>query len=103
MLIPILSNNYSAEQNYAYVGGQDQGADRVIQEVYDSEAVVVSPWSRKEVFVDARQQSDTTALIATGQAELQSRKAKRALSFNIKQTDSTLSDRDWETTTASLS
>ncbi|MFA7101009.1 MAG: siphovirus ReqiPepy6 Gp37-like family protein [Bacilli bacterium] len=95
MLIPILSQNYSAEQNFAYVGGEGQGADRVIQQVYDPVAIVKSPWSRKEVFVEARQQGDTSSLIAVGSFELQQRKATQSLSFNIRQTDSSRWIRDW--------
>lgn len=95
MLIPIFSQNYSAEQNYAYVGGQGEAEARVIQEMYDPISVITSPWSRKEVFVEARQQADVSGLIATGDAELQNRKAKQSLSFNILQTDSSRWLRDW--------
>lgn len=95
MLIPILSRNYSAEQNYAYVGGEGSAENRVIQEVYDIETVTISPWARKEVFVEARQQGNISALIASGNQELQNRKAKQTLSFNLRQTDSTRWIRDW--------
>jgi hypothetical protein len=95
MLIPIFSQNYSAEQNYAYVGGDGQGAARIIQEVYDNTAITASPWARKEVFVEARQQADTSGLIAAGYGELQNRKAKQSLSFNVVQTDSSRWIRDW--------
>lgn len=95
MLIPILSLNHSAEQNYAYVGGEGQGADRVIEEVANTPALTTSPWSRKEFFVESRQQSDESALIAAGKVELEKRKAKQKLTFNIRQTDSSRWIRDW--------
>jgi hypothetical protein len=96
MLIPILSINASEEQNYAYVGGDGQGANRIIQEEFDADAIALSPWSRKEVFVEARQQSSTDALIATGQRELRNRRSKQTLSFNIQQTIQSRWIRDWE-------
>jgi hypothetical protein len=95
MLIPILSLNYSAEQNFMYVGGEGQGAERVIQEVQNSAAIATSPWGRKESFVESRSQNSVDALVAAGQTELEARKAKQALSFSIRQTDSSRWIRDW--------
>jgi hypothetical protein len=95
MIIPILSINTSSEQNYAYVGGTNQGADRVIQEVSTPDAIALSPWGRKEVFVEARQQTDTQALISTGISELNSRKTKQELTFNIQQSVQSRWIRDW--------
>jgi hypothetical protein len=95
MLIPILSLNYSAEQNFMYVGGEGQGAERVIQEVQNSVAIATSPWGRKESFAESRSQNSVDALVAAGQTELEARKAKQSLSFSIRQTDSSRWIRDW--------
>lgn len=95
MVIPILSLNSSAEQNYAYVGGEGQGIDRVIQEVANAEAIAKSPWGRKEVWVDGRQQNDTTGLIVLGNDELYKRRSKENFTFNIVQTTQTRWIRDW--------
>lgn len=96
MVIPILSLNSSAEQNYAYVGGSGQDVDRIIVETYNAEALTRSPWARKEVFVEARQQSDTTALLLAGQSELNKRKKEQNLTFNIQQTIQSRWLRDWK-------
>lgn len=96
MIIPILSLNSSAEQNYAYVGGEGQGVDRVIIETSNPMAVAKSPWGRKEVWVDARQQDTTEALILFGQDELFKRRSQENFTFNVIQTSQSRWIRDWE-------
>ena len=95
MVIPILSLNSSAEQNFAYVGGAREGIDRVIQLVANFTAIARSPWGRKEVFVEARQQTDTQSLISAGIDELNSRKKEQKLTFNVQQTIQSRWLQDW--------
>lgn len=95
MVIPILSLNSSAEQNFAYVGGGGQGVDRIIETVSNPAAIARSPWGRKEVFVEARQQEDSQALVTAGLAELNARKKEQKLTFNVQQTIQSRWLRDW--------
>jgi len=50
-----LEMDYSAAANFVYAGGQDQGVDRDIVEVWDPNAVASGPFARQERFADARQ------------------------------------------------
>lgn len=95
MVIPILSLNSSAEQNFAYIGGSGPGVDRIIETAMNELAIARSPWGRKEVFVEARQQEDSQALITAGLAELNRRKKEQKLTFNIQQTIQSRWMRDW--------
>lgn len=88
MRIPILSTNASDEKNYVYIGGQGQGVDREIVEVYDVDAISASPFGRKELFTDARQEATTDGLEVQGNAKLEERKAKVTLTFDVQQTRS---------------
>lgn len=95
MVIPILSLNSSAEQNFAYVGGSGEGVDRIIETIANITAIARSPWGRKEVFVEARQQSETQALLSTGQNELVARKKEQKLTFNVRQSVQSRWLREW--------
>lgn len=95
MVIPILSLNSSSEQNFAYVGGSGEETERIIVTTSNPTAIARSPWGRKEVFVEARQQSDTQALITMGQNELNQRKKEQKLTFNVQQTVQSRWLQDW--------
>lgn len=95
MDIPILSINAADEKNFIYVGGSGSGEERIIQPVSDALAVARSPWGRKEFFAEARQQKTTAALVALGNAELEDRKLKRELTFDIIQGQGTRWLTDW--------
>ena len=49
-----LEYDYSKEINYVYAGGQDIGASRDVQQVYDAARYLRSRWNRCEGFIDAR-------------------------------------------------
>lgn len=86
MRIPILSTNASDEKNYVYIGGQGQEEDREIVEVFDAAAIAGSPYGRKELFVDARQEATADGLEAQGYAKLEERKTQVTLTFDVQQT-----------------
>lgn len=47
--------DHSKEVNYAYAGGQGVAASRNIQVSSDATRIALSPFNRREIFVDARQ------------------------------------------------
>lgn len=51
------------ETTYAYAGGQGEGSARVIQESQDATRLGASPFNRREIFVDARNESVTAAVL----------------------------------------
>lgn len=53
-----LEYDYTEEVNHAYAGGMGEGSERKIAEASDMTAQRVSPWSRIEAFVDARNAAD---------------------------------------------
>jgi hypothetical protein len=95
MVIPIFSRNSSEEINYVYVGGQGQGLERRIIELSNEIAIARSPWNRREDFLDARQESSDEGLITSGTSELETRRVKETLTFDVRQTDSVRWNRDW--------
>lgn len=96
MRIPILSTNASDEKNYVYIGGQGQEEDREIVEVFDAAAIAGSPYGRKELFADARQEATADGLEAQGYAKLEERKTQVTLTFDVQQTLSSRWLVSWE-------
>jgi len=95
MLIPLLSTNHRHEKNYIYIGGQGQGEKRQVAQISDSTAISVSPWGRSELFTDSRKSDTYAALLATGRATLEDRKATQSFTFDLKMTRSSRWIRDW--------
>lgn len=96
MAIPILSINASDEKNFIYVGGEGEGEQRIIATVNDPAAIALSPWGRKEAFVEGREQDTTTGLIAVGQAYLEDHRVVQSLSFDIRSVTGGQWMVDWE-------
>ena len=96
MDIPIFTTNASDEKNYIYVGGAGSGEERIIMPVSDLLSTARSAWSRREFFVEARQQETDLALVLLGEAELEARKLKKELNFDIIQNIGTRWLVDWE-------
>lgn len=95
MLIPIFSKRGTNEVNHVYVGGRNQGVDRIIQQEENAVDKAASPWNRAEAFVDARNETTTDGLTTRGQAYLEENRYLEKLTFNIEQTESTRWVRDW--------
>jgi hypothetical protein len=55
--------SWADEITYAYAGGQGEGVARVIQESQDAARVGASPFNRKEIFVDARNETVAAAVL----------------------------------------
>lgn len=95
MMIPILSKNGGDEVNYVYIGGRNQGTDRIIETRENVDAIAVSPWNRHEAFVDARSEENSDGLQTRGQAVLDEQGYSERLTFNVQQTYGTRWVRDW--------
>jgi hypothetical protein len=94
MAIPIFSRNRSEERNIVYVGGQGQDEDREIIVVANSESATYSPYSRIEMYQDARE-AVTAVMVTDGKAQLMKYGFAHRLDFDIIQTHHTRWLRDW--------
>lgn len=65
-----LEYDYSDEVNYIYATGQGEGADREVQQVYDTARIGQSVWGRIEGEADSRNQSTPDAVYGSGQTAL---------------------------------
>ncbi len=65
-------------ENYAYVAGQGEGADRTVRE--RSDATSITAYGRCEAFVDARDLQLAASLDARGDSELAKRAARQSMS-----------------------
>jgi hypothetical protein len=91
-----LEYDYTDEINYVYAGGQEEGAARNVQQVYDTDRYNISQWNRCEGFADARNQTTDNGVIAAGNAELKEGEPKIKYSATPKDTRGTRFGRDWD-------
>ncbi|MCB0190653.1 MAG: hypothetical protein KDJ65_01770 [Anaerolineae bacterium] len=75
----------SEERTVAYIGGRGQGEDRTVTEVEDSERSNLSPFNRREVFVNASN-SDDDQLTGIGQAALKNYRPVEIFSARFRDT-----------------
>lgn len=73
---PDLEYDWSEAENYIYAGGQDTGASRNIQEVYDQDAINQSVWNRYEGFAQAASESTNAGVQDAGYTRLGKKEAK---------------------------
>jgi hypothetical protein len=69
--------DYSQEENYIYVAGQGEGADRANARAYDLARITQSPLGLKEAFKDARQTDNTSALQSDADSFLREGRPKK--------------------------
>lgn len=79
---------HSKEVNYAYAGGQGTGASRAIGTASDSVRINLSPFNRREIFIDARLTSDATQLADDADAELKNGLPRRTFTGQFIDTPS---------------
>ncbi len=85
----------SDEVNVVIVGGQGQGADRVITTATDAGRVAASPWNRREVFAPMTNTDDTDVYATTADEGLEAGRPKRTLTFEVLQTPGCVYGRDY--------
>lgn len=95
MAIPVYSLARTDEVDYVYVGGQGEGVLRNVNEVWNVTAIADSPWNRREVFVDARNEDTDPALDSKGYKILEEKQAQESISFDVIQTAACLYGRDY--------
>jgi len=74
---------HNDERNYVYVGGQGEGAERLVVERSDSARIASSKWNRREYFKDARDLELQESLEAEGDAELAEKKPKQIMTGKL--------------------
>lgn len=87
--------DYTNDVTVVYVGGVGDGAGRLIQTVIDTTRLAKSPFSRKEAFLDMRDEEDTTVLEAEGRAFLAKNTPKVVLNGTAVDTQTALFGRDY--------
>lgn len=87
---PELVMDYSEEINYAYAGGRGEGAGRDVQEAYSKPRMNVSPFNRREGFVDARNSYSNDTVLDEAYSALFSGRPRMLFSGNLLQTPSTV-------------
>ena len=93
---PSLEYDYTSEVNYVYAGGQKQGAERNIQQVYDSDRYKQSKWGRIEGFANATGQSTDNGVISAGQDALNNGRPKVRFTAIPVDTEGTRFGIDWD-------
>ncbi len=86
----------SGERNYIYVGGQGQESERNVVEVEDSVRIGVSPFNRRELFINASNTNDADELMAEGDAALKSYRPIEVLSAKTRDTESIRYGREYK-------
>lgn len=92
---PRLTYDYTTEENYIYAAGQEQGAARNVQQVYDSARYGASVWNRCEGFADARNQAADNGVREAGRARLEEGRPKVTFTATPVDIEGTRFGRDW--------
>jgi hypothetical protein len=72
--------DYSEEATFAYIGGDGEGAGRLLITQEDEVRTSKSPFNRIEIFVDGRDEVDETIMDTLGRTELNKRTPRLKLS-----------------------
>lgn len=75
------------EANVGYIGGEGEGQLRQLAQGYAPGSISRSYWNRREVFIDARNNSQATQLVSEAVAYISSRLARYRVSGKVQQTD----------------
>ncbi|GAI16624.1 unnamed protein product, partial [marine sediment metagenome] len=72
-----------------------EGAARALEIRTDAGAIADSPWNRREMFADARNEDTAAALQDKGDRLLEERQAEESFSFDVIQTAACIYGRDY--------
>jgi hypothetical protein len=92
---PKLEKDYGEEVNYVYAGGQGEGSDRTIIQALDSPRIGASPWNRREVFADARNETLVAGVTGKAFAALKAGRPRMRFSGSLLDTEQTRYGIDW--------
>lgn len=87
---PVLDFDHSQEVSYVYAGGQSVGDIRAIYPLGDDNRIGMSPFARREQFVDASQTQDADQLETEARTALQAGRPRKVLTGRIVDTDQLL-------------
>lgn len=76
----------SSERNYIYVGGSGEGAARLVETVTDSQRVNISPYNRRELFLNRSNIKTRPQLQKEGQAQLRASRPRETFTARIVNT-----------------
>ncbi len=85
----------SGERNYVYVGGKGQGADRMIVEQEVLARTGLSPFNRREVFIDKRNSGEPDVLGAEAGAAIRKHRPQETFTAKIRDTQAIRYGRDY--------
>lgn len=91
-----LGEDSSQEANYAYAGGPDIGIARPVAFATDATRTGLSPFNRRETWVDASQAIDATGLQNAADQALRAGRARRVLTGELLDTDQARYGAKWD-------
>ena len=92
---PFLREDYRDVHNYVWGGGQGQGSDRTIDPEKDLLSIGRSIWGKREVFMDAREESTTQGVANKAFERLQKDRARLIFRGELLDTPQSTYGIDW--------
>lgn len=92
---PRLFYDYSGEINSVYAGGEGEAADRKLGTATDAARIGLSPWNRRERFINYSNQESATALTDRAKQGVAEGRPKIKFSANLKDTADTQYGMHW--------
>lgn len=80
-----LSGDYTEERNYIYAGGQGEEDNRVVRTASDTARINLSPFNRREDWIDSTSSADPNVVTAQAQKTLEQERPKIAANVHIQQ------------------
>lgn len=87
---------YGESASYIYVGGAGVGTIRAIAPASDDALIALSPFGRREKFIDGSQITDPDALQALAEAELRNARPRKYLTARINEVETALRGVHWD-------
>jgi len=87
--------DFEAEENFIYAGGQGEGVLREIATASDTARIGASPFGRREGFRDSRQGATGASLTAEAESRLNEMKPRRQFTCKLTDTEQIRYGRDW--------
>lgn len=91
-----LGEDSISEGNYIYAGGPDVGIARPVAPAFDTPRIGLSPFNRREVWVDASSAIDATGLQNAADKGLRANRARRVLTGDLLDTDQARYGAKWD-------
>lgn len=92
---PVLEYDYTNEINWVYTGGANQGADRIVHEYGVTAEATMTPYARREYFLDARNVSNITELGELGAECYNKNKPRLRFGANLLDSEKLVYGVDW--------